>query len=54
MVPIVDNEVDNFGDVPSIVEGPIHVVDRDGSREMLGAQVLGSDIVDINKQAGGP
>jgi len=54
MVPIVDNEVDNFGDVPSIVEGPIHVVDRDGSREMLGAQVLGSDIVDINKQLVAP
>ena len=40
--------------VASIIEGPIHIVDRDGSRETLGAQVLGSDIVDINKPAGGP
>ena len=54
MVPIVDHEVDSFSDVPSIIEGPIHIVDRDGLRETLGAQVLGSDIVDINKPAGGP
>ena len=54
MVPVVDHEVNNFGDVPSIIEGPIHIVDRDGSREKFGAQVLGSDIVDIDKQAGGP
>ena len=54
MIPILDHEVDNFSDVASIVEGPIHIVDRDGSREMLGVQVLGSDIVDIDKLACGP
>ena len=54
MVPIVDHEVDDFGDVPSIIEGPIHIVDRDGSMETLGAQVLGSDIVNVNKLAGDP
>ena len=54
MVPIVDHEVDDFGDVPRIIEGPIHIVDRDGSRETLGGKVLGPDIVDINKLASGP
>ena len=54
MVLIVDHEVDDIGDVPSIIEGPIHIVDRDGSRETLCAQVLGSDIVDIDKPASGP
>jgi len=28
MIPILDHEVDNFGDVAGIIEGPIHVVDR--------------------------
>ena len=37
MVPMVDHEVDDFCDVASIIEGPIHIVDRDGSRETLGA-----------------
>jgi len=27
-------------DVASIIEGPIYIVDRDGSRETLGAQIL--------------
>src|SRR5882672_2702370 len=45
MIPVLDHEVHDFGDVTSIVEGPIHVVDRDGSREILGVQVLGPDIV---------
>ena len=54
MIPILDNEVDNFSDVASIIEGPIHVVDRDGSRETLGVQVLGSDIVDVDKSASSP
>ena len=54
MIPILDHEVNDFGDVASIVEGPIHIVDRDGSRETLGVQVLGPDIVDINKPASGP
>jgi len=54
MIPILDHEVDDFGDVASIVEGPIHIVDRDGSRETLDAQVLGSDVVDINEPAGIP
>ena len=36
MVPILDHEVNDFSDVASIVEGPIHIVDRDGLREMLG------------------
>ena len=54
MIPILDHEVDDSGDVASIVEGPVHIVDRDGSRETLGVQVLGSDIVDIDKPAGGP
>jgi len=45
---------DNFGDVATIIEGSIYSVDRDGSREALGAQILGSDIIDINELAGGP
>ena len=53
MVPIVDHEVNNFGDVPSIIEGPIHVVYRDGSRKTLGVQILGSDIVNIDEPASG-
>src|SRR5467141_2296621 len=43
MVPILDHEVNDFSDVASIIEGPIHVVDWDGSRETLGAPVLVSD-----------
>ena len=39
MVPMVDHEVDDFCDVASIIEGPIHVVDRDGLGETLGVQV---------------
>ena len=54
MVPVMDHEVDDFCDVASIIEGPIHVVDRDGSRETLGVQVLGSYIVDVDKPASGP
>ena len=49
MISILDHEVNDFGDVASIIEGPIYIVDRDGSREMLGAQVLGSDIINIDK-----
>jgi len=49
VISILDHEVDDFGDVASIIEGPIYIVDRDGSREMLGAQVLGSDIINIDK-----
>jgi len=40
MVPIVDHEVDDFCDVACIVECPIHIVDRDGSREMLVCRFL--------------
>jgi len=54
VISILDHEVDDFGDVASIIEGPIYIVDRDGSREMLGAQILGSDIIDINELASGP
>ena len=54
VVPIVDHEVDDFSDVASIIDGPIHIVDRDGLRETLGVQVLGSDIVDVDKPASGP
>src|SRR5882724_3501225 len=54
VISILDQEVDDFGDVASIIEGPIYIVDTDGSREMLGAQILGSDIININELAGGP
>jgi len=54
VISILDHEVNDFGDVASIIEGPIYVVDRDCLRETLGAQVLGSDIIDIDKLAGGP
>jgi len=37
VISILDQEVDDFGDVASIIEGPIYIVDRNGSREMLGA-----------------
>ena len=54
MISILDHEVDDFSDVASIIEGPIYIVDRDGLREMLGVQVLGSDIINVDKLAGGP
>jgi len=54
VISILDYEVDNFSDVASIIEGSIYIVDRDGSREALGVQILGSDIIDINELAGGP
>ena len=54
MIPILDHEVDNFGDVAGIIEGPVHVVDRDGLGETLGVQVLRPNVIDINKPAGGP
>ena len=54
MIPILDHEVNDFGDVASIIEGPIHIVDRDGSGETLGTQVLRPNIVDIYKPASGP
>src|SRR5882724_1249068 len=54
VISILDHEVNNFSDVASIIEGPIYIVDRDGARETLGAQVLGSDIIDVNKLASEP
>jgi len=45
VISILDYEVDDFSDVASIIEGPIYIVDRDGSREMLGGKILGSDII---------
>jgi len=54
VISILDYEVDNFGDVASIIEGSIYIVDRDGSRDALGAQILVSDIIDINELASGP
>ena len=30
MIPILDYEVNDFGDVVCFVEGPIHIIDRDG------------------------
>ena len=54
VISILDYEVDDFGDVASIIEGSIYIVDRDGSREALGAQILGSDIININELASGP
>ena len=54
VISILDQEVDDFGDVASIIEGPIYIVDRDGSREMLGVQILGSDIINIDELASGP
>jgi len=35
VISILDYEVDDFSDVASIIEGPIYIVDRDGSRETL-------------------
>src|SRR5882724_4312222 len=43
VISVLDHEVDNFGDVA-----------RDGLREMLGAQMLGYDIIVIGELAGGP
>jgi len=54
VISILDYEVDDFSDVASIIEGPIYIVDRDGSREKLGVQVLGSDIINVDEHAGGP
>jgi len=54
VIYVLDHEVDDFSDVASIIEGPIYIVDRDGSKETLGVQILGSDIIDIDELAGGP
>ena len=54
MISILDHEVHNFGDVASLIEGPIYIVDRDGSRETLGAQILGSDIINVDELPSGP
>src|SRR5882724_7082896 len=54
VISILDYEVDDFGDVASIIEGPIYIVDGDGLRETLGVQILGSDVININELAGGP
>jgi len=54
VISILDQEVNDFGDVASIIEGPIYIVDRDGLRETLGVQILGSDIINIDELAGGP
>jgi len=34
---ILDHEVNNFSDVASFIKGSIHIIDRDGSGEALGA-----------------
>ena len=54
MISILDYQVDNFSDVANIIEGPIYIVDRDGSREKLGVPILGSDVININELAGDP
>jgi len=36
MIPILDYEVNDFSYVACFVKGSIHIIDRDGSREMLG------------------
>src|SRR5882724_4790524 len=54
VISILDHEVDDFGDVASIIEDLIYILDRDGSRETLGVQLLGSDIIDIYELASGP
>ena len=36
MIPILNHEVDDFSYVAHFVKGSIHIIDRDGSGEMLG------------------
>jgi len=36
MIPILDYEVNDFGDVACLIEGSIHIIDGDGSGETLG------------------
>ena len=37
MISILDYKISDFSDVVSFIEGSIHVIDRDGSGERLGA-----------------
>jgi len=54
VIPILDYEIDDFSDVAGFIEGPIHVVDGDGSGETPGAQVPRLNVINVNKQAHGP
>ena len=47
-------EVYNFGDRTGFVKGSIYVIDRDGSREALGVQIVQLDIINIDEFACGP
>ena len=37
---VLDYEVNNFSDVADFIKGSIHIIDRDGSGEALGAYFL--------------
>jgi len=40
MTSILDYKINDFSDVVGFVKGSIHVIDRHGSGEVLGAQVF--------------
>ena len=52
MTSILDYKINYFSDVASFVKGSIHVIDRDGSREVLCVSVF--DVVNVDKPAHGP
>ena len=40
MSPILDYEVNDFSYVTHFIKGSVHIIDRDGSGEMLGAYIF--------------
>ena len=54
-VPIyLENNIHNFLNRASLISASIHVVDQDGSLELLGSEVVTFYIVPVHELSGGP
>ena len=49
VVLALDNQVDDFGDMPGFIGSPIHIVDWDHSGELAGPYVLQLHILNVDK-----
>ena len=49
VVLVLDDQVDDFGDMPGFIGSPIHIVDWDCSGESVGPYVLRSHILNVNE-----
>jgi len=54
MTLVLDYEVHDLGDVTIFVEGSVYIIDRNGSGEALGAQIVQPNIVNVNGFSCGP